>query len=165
MRVQRHAPAALYPGKEPVLILQETGWAPGSVWTGAENLVPTGIRSPDRPARSQSLYQLSYPGHILPFCILINCYLLLHDKSTIYRCSVIGCYLTPLHLSGQGQVSRYSDSLRAGRSDGSNSGDGKILRTHPDWLWDPPSLLCSAYRVSFQGLKRPGRALDHSPTI
>jgi hypothetical protein len=27
-----------------------------------ENLVPTGIRSPDRPARSQSLYRLSYPG-------------------------------------------------------------------------------------------------------
>jgi len=26
----------------------------------AENLVPTGIRSPDRPARSQSLYRLSY---------------------------------------------------------------------------------------------------------
>ena len=24
---------------------------------------PTGIRSPDRPARSQSLYQLSYPAH------------------------------------------------------------------------------------------------------
>ena len=29
----------------------------------SENLVPTGIRSPDRPARSQSLYRLSYPAH------------------------------------------------------------------------------------------------------
>ena len=28
-----------------------------------ENLVPTGIRSPDRPARSQSLYRLGYPAH------------------------------------------------------------------------------------------------------
>jgi hypothetical protein len=37
--------------------------APGPVWTGAENLAPTGIRSPDRPARSQSLYRLSYPAH------------------------------------------------------------------------------------------------------
>jgi hypothetical protein len=27
-----------------------------------ENLAPTGIRSPDRPARSESLYRLSYPG-------------------------------------------------------------------------------------------------------
>jgi hypothetical protein len=52
---QQHAPAALYPGKDPVPIVQEAGWAPGSVWTGAENLAPKGIRSPDRPARSQSL--------------------------------------------------------------------------------------------------------------
>ena len=51
------------PGKVPVPIVQEAGWAPGPVWTGAENLVPTGIRSPDRPARSQSLYRLSYPAH------------------------------------------------------------------------------------------------------
>ena len=29
------------------------------------NLAPTGIRSPDRLARSQSLYRLSYPAHIL----------------------------------------------------------------------------------------------------
>ena len=59
---QRHAPAALFtPRKDPVPIVQEAGWAPGPVWTGAENLVPTGIRSPDRPARSQSLYRLSYP--------------------------------------------------------------------------------------------------------
>ena len=54
------------PGKDPVPIVQEhDGWAPGPVWTGAGNFVPTGIRSPDRPARSQSLYRLSYPGHPL----------------------------------------------------------------------------------------------------
>ena len=41
------------PRKDPVPIVQEIGWAPGPVWTGAENLAsPTGIRSPDRPARS-----------------------------------------------------------------------------------------------------------------
>jgi hypothetical protein len=44
-----------------VPIVQEAGWAPGPVWTGAVNLASTGIRSPDRPARSQSLYRLSYP--------------------------------------------------------------------------------------------------------
>ena len=46
MRVggQRHAPAALPPG---MTIVQEAGWAPGPVWTGAENLAPTGIRSPN----------------------------------------------------------------------------------------------------------------------
>jgi hypothetical protein len=31
------------PGKDPVLIAQEAGWAPGPVWTGEENLAPTGI--------------------------------------------------------------------------------------------------------------------------
>ena len=29
--------------------------------TGADNLVPTGIRSQDRPVRSESLYRLNYP--------------------------------------------------------------------------------------------------------
>jgi hypothetical protein len=50
-------------GKDPVPIAQEAGWAPGPVWTGAENLALTGIRSPDRPARNHSLYQLRYPAH------------------------------------------------------------------------------------------------------
>jgi hypothetical protein len=59
---QRHAPAAFTPGKEPVPIVQEAGWVPGPVWIGAENLAPTGIRFPDLPARSESLYRLRYPG-------------------------------------------------------------------------------------------------------
>jgi hypothetical protein len=46
-----------------VPIVQEAGWAPGPVWTGAESLAPTGIRSTDRPARSQLVYQLRYPAH------------------------------------------------------------------------------------------------------
>ena len=46
------------PGKDPVPIVQEAGWVPGPVCTGAENLTSMGIRSPDRPARSQSLYRL-----------------------------------------------------------------------------------------------------------
>ena len=62
MKGQRQAPAAFYPVKDPVPILQEAGWAPGPVWT-AENLAPTGFRSPDCPAHSQSLYRLSYAAH------------------------------------------------------------------------------------------------------
>ena len=60
-------------GKGPVPIVEEAGWAPGPVWTCAENLAPTGIRSPDRPARSQSLYRLQYPAHYMekaPFYVL-----------------------------------------------------------------------------------------------
>jgi hypothetical protein len=51
-------------GKTREPIVQEAGWAPGPVWTGTENLASTGIWSPDHPARSQSLYRLSYPAHI-----------------------------------------------------------------------------------------------------
>ena len=56
---KRHTPAALLSGKDPVPIVLEAGWAPVP---GAENLAPTGIRSPDRPARSVSLYRLNYPS-------------------------------------------------------------------------------------------------------
>ena len=42
---QQHAAATLYPGKDPVPIVQEAGWAPGPVWTGVENLVLTRIQS------------------------------------------------------------------------------------------------------------------------
>jgi len=55
---------SLPPGKDLVAIVREAGWAPGPVWTGAENLATTGIRSPDCRARSQSLYRLCYPAHI-----------------------------------------------------------------------------------------------------
>ena len=64
MRGQRYDTAARTPGIDPVPIVQEAGWAPGPVWTGAENLTPTGNRFPDRPARSQSLYRLSYPDNV-----------------------------------------------------------------------------------------------------
>jgi hypothetical protein len=57
----RHAPAAFYPRERPGTHCIRGVWAPGPVWTGTENLAPTGIRSPDRPPRSQSLYRLRYP--------------------------------------------------------------------------------------------------------
>ena len=50
------------PGKDPVPIVHEAGCGPRVGLTGAENIVPTGIRSPDRPARSKSLFRLRYPG-------------------------------------------------------------------------------------------------------
>jgi hypothetical protein len=55
-------PGRFTPGKEPVPIVQEARWASEPVSTGSEYLAPTGIRSPDRPVRSESLYRLSYPG-------------------------------------------------------------------------------------------------------
>jgi hypothetical protein len=46
---------------------------------------------------------------------------------------------------------------------GSNPGGGKIFRSRPYRLWGPPSLLYNGYRVSFQGVNRPGRGVDHPP--
>jgi hypothetical protein len=59
------------PGKDPLPIVQEAGWTPGPVSTGAKNLAHTGIRSPDRPARNQLLYRLSYPSHFVR-CVTQN---------------------------------------------------------------------------------------------
>ena len=50
------------PGKDPVPILQEAGRAPGPVWTGGKSR-PHRDSISDRPARSQSLYRLSYRAH------------------------------------------------------------------------------------------------------
>ena len=61
MRGQPHAPAASTPAKDPVPIVQEAGWAPGPVWTGGKSR-PHRDSILDRPARSQSLYRLSYRG-------------------------------------------------------------------------------------------------------
>jgi len=53
------------PGKDPIPILQEAGWAPGPVWTGRKSRLHRDS-IPDHPARSQSLYQVELPG---PLCV------------------------------------------------------------------------------------------------
>ena len=50
------------PGKAPLPILQVAGWAPVPVWTGGI-CRPHRDSIPDLPARSQSLYRLSYSSH------------------------------------------------------------------------------------------------------
>ena len=52
------------PGKDPVPILQEAGRATGPVWTGGKSR-PHRDSISNRPAHSQSLYQLSYRAHNL----------------------------------------------------------------------------------------------------
>jgi hypothetical protein len=76
-------PGRFTPGKDPVSIVKEAGWAPGPVWTGPENLAPTGIRSPDRPARSQSLYRLSYRAH----CVSKKGLITVHSVGLLYSIS------------------------------------------------------------------------------
>ena len=60
--------------KDPVPTVQRAGWTPGPVLTGAENLSSTEIRSPDRPASSNSLHQIHYhgPQYFLSVVILVG---------------------------------------------------------------------------------------------
>jgi len=60
------------PGKDLVSIVQKAGWAPGPILAGAENLAPTGIRSPSHPARKESLYQPHYLGPPLSSLFTLN---------------------------------------------------------------------------------------------
>ena len=59
---QRHDPAALPPGKTRYPLYSRLGGNHGRSGRGRKISPPTGNRSPDRPARSESLYRLSYPG-------------------------------------------------------------------------------------------------------
>ena len=76
---KRHAPAALLPGMTRYPLYRRLCGSPGLVWTDAENLAPTGIRSPDRPPRSELLYRLRYPG---PASSIICVYIL--NSNSIY---------------------------------------------------------------------------------
>jgi hypothetical protein len=65
VRGQRHTPAAHYPQ-------ERTGTQCTGGWVGLTARLdscgksrPTGIRSPDRPDRRQSLYRLRYPAYLL----------------------------------------------------------------------------------------------------
>jgi len=58
---QQHVPAASTPGKEPVPLLQEAGWAPGPVWTGGKSR-PHRDSIPDRPACSSVAKPTELPG-------------------------------------------------------------------------------------------------------
>ena len=61
---QQHTPALLYPRERPSTHFTG-GWVgPRSAWKGGKSR-PHRDSFPDRPARSQSLYQLSYLAHTL----------------------------------------------------------------------------------------------------
>jgi len=49
-------------------------WASGQVWTGAENLVPTGIRFPDLPARRQQHKEYAVLKEVVFECLASQAY-------------------------------------------------------------------------------------------
>jgi hypothetical protein len=67
-----HALAALPPGKTRYQLYRRLGGPQGQSEQVQKILPPSGIRSPDHPARSESLYQLSYPSPLLQKCTSQN---------------------------------------------------------------------------------------------
>jgi hypothetical protein len=59
---QRHATAALPPGMTRYPVYRRLGGPQGRSGRVRKISPPTGVRSPDRPARSESLYRLAIPA-------------------------------------------------------------------------------------------------------
>ena len=99
-------PQPLYPReRDSVPIVYEGGWDPGPVWTSLESFAFTGFRSSDLPARSESLYRLSYPGPITLYKVRYNifsylqkCTDLLSVFHTGQNFSYYDCLFTPATL-------------------------------------------------------------------
>ena len=68
---QPQAPAASTPGKEPVTIVQEAGWAPEPLWTGGKSR-PHRDSIPDRPARSSVAIPTELPGPLYEYVITLK---------------------------------------------------------------------------------------------
>ena len=65
---------------------------------------------------------------------------------------------------GQEWCRRYGNSLKTGRygvRTAASVRDFPVPHNCHDRPWVPPSLLYSVYLGSFQGLKRPGRGVNH----
>ena len=83
---------------DPVLIVQEAGWAPGRSGRVRKISHATGIRSPDRPARSESLYRLSYRVP-LSFTVTVQKYVKFWTViAVIARKGTINCKIVLKHL-------------------------------------------------------------------
>ena len=78
------------------------------------------------------------------FILLLPPFILSYNFYLIGRASSVGI-ATRYRMDGPGIESRW----------------GEIFRARPDRPWGPSSLLYSGYRVSFPGVKRPGRGVDH----
>jgi hypothetical protein len=76
---QHHAPAAFTPGKEPVPIVKEAGWAPELLWIGAENLAPPGFD----PQTFQPV-----ASHYTDYTIPAPTHLIKHNKNYDIKCHI-----------------------------------------------------------------------------
>jgi len=76
------------PGKDPVPILQETGWAPGQGWTSGKSR-PHRDSIRDRPARSSVTTLTELPGPQLFLFLFYNIFLCCVSMESLECCSSI----------------------------------------------------------------------------
>ena len=83
---QRHTPAAFFSSRGSVPIIQETGWAPGPVWTGAGNLAtsPGFDRRTVQPVASRCT-DYAIPTHIYTLWGIYNVYYTHYLDTTFYH--------------------------------------------------------------------------------
>ena len=90
------------PGKDPVPIVQEPGWAPGPVRTAGKSR-PHWDSIPDLPSGSQLLYRLSYQAHthsyiykhthIYTLSLSLSIYIYMHTYICIYMYIYMNIYI------------------------------------------------------------------------
>ena len=76
-------PGRFTPGKDPISIVQEAGWASGPVWKGAENLAPhrDSIPGLSSPYRGPDTLQRSFPKQL--YIVKLNINILLVESRCI----------------------------------------------------------------------------------
>ena len=135
-------PRPLHPGKDPVPMVQETGWAPGPVWTGAKNLahLHTGFDSRTvQPVASRytgwaipapELYIFVSFAGVWPICL----YVLWNQKAA---------FTHSRHCSAFSHSSVTSDILTSRRYRILQANGGKLFQdvclsgSLPTWLLNP----------------------------
>jgi hypothetical protein len=75
LKPRSHAPAAVPPGKTQYPLYRTLGGPQDRSGRVRKISPPTGIRSTERPGRSESLYRLSYPGTHTHIYIYIYIYI------------------------------------------------------------------------------------------
>jgi len=89
---QNHAPAALFPRERHGTHCTGRLVALGLLCNGTECLAQAGVRTSDRPTRSESVYRLGSPGrHCVPLCTVSRA------VKTMCRCcgKIFECYSNP----------------------------------------------------------------------
>jgi hypothetical protein len=110
----------IYPQeRDPVLIIQEAWWAPGLVWTGAENLTPTRI------------FSFAYPGFFPfdPFLYCLNPFVI-HVTLRSMLPSLYNKHNTNIHAPYG--IRTHDPSKRAA--------EDPRLRPHGHWIGIPDSI-------------------------